>query len=136
MLHHHLPQLISQLASLGRHAVGLCHAATRMVTVVLHSLELLRNGGRAAFSTIYPRQKREPKKRATISRPPPLLIHYQIFKNAGTSFEWALEQALGSGLQRLDTLYRDDFISRRDIGQHVRARPEALGPREQSISKY
>jgi hypothetical protein len=136
MLHHHLPQLISQLASLGRHAVGLCHAATRMVTVVLHSLELLRNAGRAAFSTIYPRQKREPKKRATISRPPPLLIHYQIFKNAGTSFEWALEQALGSGLQRLDTPYRDDFISRRDIGQHVRAHPEALGPREQSLSEY
>jgi hypothetical protein len=73
MLHHHLPQLISQLASLGRHAVGLCHAATRMVTVVLHSLELFRNAGRAAFSTIYPRQKREPKNRATIRRPPPLL---------------------------------------------------------------
>lgn len=136
MLHHHLPQLISQLASLGRHAVGLCHATTRMVTVVIHGLELLRNAGRAAFSTIYPRQKREPENRATIGRPPPLLIHYRICKNAGTTFEWALEQALGSGLQRLDIPYHDGFISRRDIGQHLRAHPEALGPRGQSLSEY
>jgi|SRR5438552_1189379 len=136
MLHHHLPQRISQVASLGRHAVGLSHAATRMVTVVLDSLELRRNAGRAAFRTICPLQKRELKYRATIRRPPLPLIHYHIFKNAGISFEWVLEQALGSGLQRLDTPYHDVFISRRDIGQHVLAHPEALGPREQSLSEY
>ncbi len=59
MLLHHLPQLISQLASLGRHAVGLCHAATRTVTVALDRLELSRNAGRAAFRIICPLQKRE-----------------------------------------------------------------------------
>jgi hypothetical protein len=90
MLHHHLPQLISRLASLGRHAVALCHVATRRVTFVLYRLELPRNAGRVAFRTIYPRQKRELKNRTTIRRPSPLLIHYHIFKNAGTSFERAI----------------------------------------------
>jgi hypothetical protein len=73
MLHHHLPQLISQVASLGRQAVDLCHAATRMVTVALERLELPRNAVRVAFRAICPLQKRKLKNRATIGRPPPLL---------------------------------------------------------------
>jgi hypothetical protein len=45
------------------------------------------------------------------------LIHYHIFKNAGTSFEWALQRAFGSGLQLLDQPFHDGFISRRDIAE-------------------
>jgi hypothetical protein len=47
MLHHPLPQLISQVALLGRHAVDVSDAATGMVTIVLDSLESPRNAGRA-----------------------------------------------------------------------------------------
>ncbi len=73
MLHHHLSQLIWQVASLDRHVVGLCCAAIRIVSVALDRLELPRNTRRAGFRTICPRRKCELKNQAIIRRPLPLL---------------------------------------------------------------
>ncbi len=45
----------------------------------------------------------------------PILIHYHIFKNAGTSFEWALEQAFGRGYRSFDSDSPRGYISHRDL---------------------
>lgn len=54
----------------------------------------------------------------------PLLIHYHIFKNAGTSFEWALEQALGAGLKHYDTPTPGGFVSADDLVRFIAAYPD------------
>ena len=54
---------------------------------------------------------------------PPLLIHYHIFKNAGTSFEWALEHAFSDGFARLDSSSPSGFVSRGDLADHALAQP-------------
>jgi hypothetical protein len=54
----------------------------------------------------------------------PLLIHYHIFKNAGTSFEWALEQALGKEFCTFDTSSPRGFISARDLMKFSLGNPE------------
>lgn len=53
----------------------------------------------------------------------PLLIHYHIFKNAGTSFEWALEKAFGSGLATYDSPVPNGFVSAESIADFVADNP-------------
>jgi len=55
---------------------------------------------------------------------PSILIHYHIFKNAGTSFEWALEQSLGiDSVLHLDKPSHDGYVSSREIAESVRNNP-------------
>ncbi len=57
-------------------------------------------------------------------RPRPLLVHYHIFKNAGTSFEWALKQALGDRFQKYDLPKAAGILSPDDIAEYVASEPE------------
>jgi hypothetical protein len=52
MLLYYLPPLMFQLASFGRYAADLCHAATLMGTIVSYRLEVFRNADRGTFRTI------------------------------------------------------------------------------------
>jgi len=54
----------------------------------------------------------------------PLLVHYHIFKNAGTSFEWTLQQALGKRFCTYDLAAPHEILSSADITRYVQSRPE------------
>lgn len=54
----------------------------------------------------------------------PLLIHYHIFKNAGTSVEFALQQALGPRLRTYDSPVPQGILSAEDIIKYVASAPE------------
>lgn len=54
----------------------------------------------------------------------PLLIHYHIFKNAGTSFECALRKALGPRLRTYDSPVPQGILSADDIINYVTSAPE------------
>lgn len=126
MLRHHLPQIVSHLSLAARFAVNYCHAATRALVVALSRFESPRAAFRAAMQrTSLSGEGLLARGGAVFRRESPLLIHYHIFKNAGTSFEWALEQALGSGLRRLDSPSPGGFLSQNDIIQYVQDNPEA-----------
>lgn len=116
MLHSNLSQLVSHLATAGRHAVTYLHPATRALVVMLYRLQPPRAAFRATLRQLSLGRSRKLRGPRWIGRKP-LLIHYHIFKNAGTSFECALQQAFGSGLQLLDQPFHDGFISRRDIAK-------------------
>ena len=125
MTFHHLPPLLAHLASAGRHVLTYWHAATRAVGGALFQVQsqrdlfrVARRKGRFA-STI--RFRRLPGK---TRGKPALLIHYHIFKNAGTSFEWALEQALGKGFRSFDTSSPGGFISGRNLREFAGRNPE------------
>jgi hypothetical protein len=60
----------------------------------------------------------------TKGTPRPLLIHYHIFKNAGTSFEWALKEALGDGYRSFDTSSPRGSISASDLAEFATAHPK------------
>jgi hypothetical protein len=54
----------------------------------------------------------------------PLLLHYHIFKNAGTSFEWAVTRAWGPHRVGVcDTPQSDGIISGREIIQFAKRKP-------------
>ena len=55
----------------------------------------------------------------------PLLIHYHIFKNAGTSFEWALERTYGDRFRRYDSPTPGGIVSSRELARLVRRRAAA-----------
>jgi hypothetical protein len=117
MTSHHLPQLITHLASVGRHVLTYWHAAMRAMGGAISQLQSPRDAFRVAL-----RQGRFASK--VRLRKPPLLIHYHIFKNAGTSFEWALEQALGKGFRSFDTSSPGGFISGRNFREFAGRNPE------------
>ena len=54
----------------------------------------------------------------------PLLIHYHVFKNAGTSFEWALEQALAERFRSLDSSSSRGFVAAQELANFVSEHPE------------
>jgi hypothetical protein len=54
----------------------------------------------------------------------PLLVHYHIFKNAGTSFEWSLKQALGRRFCIYDLAAPNQILSSAEIIRYVQCRPE------------
>lgn len=51
----------------------------------------------------------------------PLLIHYHIFKNAGTSFEWALQEAFGVAFRQYDSPDPAGLVAARDLVKLVKA---------------
>ena len=117
---HHLPQLIAHLASVGRHALTYGHAATQAVGGAVFHLQSPRDAFRVAL-----RQGRFASKiRLRKHRgKPPLLIHYHIFKNAGTSFEWALQQVFGQGFRQYDFPEPGGIVSAREIARLARREP-------------
>src|SRR3954463_6225213 len=121
MLSHHLPHLLGHLSTLGRHAFMYGHASTRAVFGAVLRLQSPRDAFRVAL-----RQSRfsvEPKQSGTRKKLP-LLIHYHIFKNAGSSFEWALERAFGRRFLRFDSPDPRGVVSARQIARLVRDQPD------------
>lgn len=114
MFHHHLPGFISRLALLVRPATDFFHQGLRVIGI--GAARVRARSGKASSPT------GRPFFRSTRVRPP-LLVHYHIFKNAGTSFEWALEQALGSAYASFDTPSPRGFVSARDLAHFVRSHP-------------
>jgi hypothetical protein len=121
MLSHHLPQLFAHLSSLGRHALCYGHAGSRALLGAFFHLQSPRDAFRVALRQSrfsLEKEIREEKNR------PPFLIHYHIFKNAGTSFEWALEQACGPRFRQFDSPDPGGTISPREIARLAKAYPE------------
>ncbi len=56
----------------------------------------------------------------------PLLIHYHIFKNAGTSFTWALKHELGEGFRAFDKPSPKGFVSSRDLKALAHQHPDVF----------
>jgi hypothetical protein len=124
MLHHHLPQIISHVASFGRHLGTYCQTATRTFVIVLGATKSPRDALRIALrQASFSRAPASRGKYPTRRHRRPLLIHYHIFKNAGTSFEWALEQAFGPDFQQFDSPSCDGFVSNQDLTRVARERP-------------
>jgi hypothetical protein len=123
MFHHHL-LLLSRAALLLRHATGLSHAAISLIEGNLGRLGLslprFRRQSQGALVARGDKPTRDRKRRANS----PLLIHYHIFKNAGTSFEWALAQVLGAKYRSLDTQHSHGFISAGDLVDFSFRHPE------------
>lgn len=119
MLRHHLPQIVSQAGSAGRYFLSYFHTVTRTVVIALSRLESPREALRIALQ-----QSRHGGQPAgwigpSARRGEPLLIHYHIFKNAGSSFEWALEKAFGKELQRYDSPSPGGFLTGRDLARYL-----------------
>ena len=54
----------------------------------------------------------------------PLLLHYHIFKNAGTSFNHALQAVFGDGFAEYDSPSPRGRLSAQEIAEFVASRPE------------
>ncbi|MGI8890877.1 MAG: hypothetical protein ACR2G0_08875 [Chthoniobacterales bacterium] len=54
----------------------------------------------------------------------PLLVHYHIYKNAGTSFEWALKKAFGDGFRMHDSPSAGGIVSARELKQLANREPQ------------
>ena len=78
------------LTNLGRHAGQMYDCARGLFDLGLPRLQGAR------------RNDERSRRGASRSEKNPILIHYHIFKNAGSSFEWALEQNIGKRLKRFD----------------------------------
>lgn len=124
MLHHHLPQAASHLMAAVRHALVLCTAASRALVGTFSRMESPRDAFRVALRQA--RSLRRPEFAASNSRiggARPLLIHYHIFKNAGTSFEWALERTFGDRFRRYDSPKPGGLVSSRELARVVKSEP-------------
>ncbi|MEP6974258.1 MAG: hypothetical protein ABI787_01160 [Spartobacteria bacterium] len=121
MLHQHLPYLIPRLVTFGRHAVNLCYQMLHPVELGLYRLRVLVD----RKSNLEDRPTR-PVYRRLGGRRLPLLIHYHIFKNAGTSFEWALQRVFGDDYRAFDSSTPGGSISRRDIIKLLFRHPHLL----------
>ena len=97
MIYRHLLQLVTHAAAAGRHAAIYSQAAGRAALVALTRVESPRQAFRTARRRIRS-ARNESRPKQTKRRVAPLLIHYHIFKNAGSSFEFALDQAWRRGL--------------------------------------
>jgi hypothetical protein len=125
-MRHHIPHLVSQIGSSGRYFLSYFHTVTRSLMLALSRFESPREALRVALQDSKASGGAGWRQIGSLARRSrPLLIHYHIFKNAGTSFEWALEQALGCGLHRYDKPDAGDFVSGSDIVRYVGAHPDA-----------
>src|SRR2546423_3291747 len=106
MLHGHLPILISRLGAVMRHATDLYHSATRMIELGFYSIQTRRRPDDLRMRRALPTQRH----RARRSRP--LLVHYHIFKNAGSSFEWTLKEAFGDAFHSYDSASPGGILAR------------------------
>jgi hypothetical protein len=119
MFYHHLQQLLSHCSVAGQYLSSSFHAGGRALILSLSRTEEPRDAMRIALRQVGPAARVRRRSRVL----PPLLIHYHIFKNAGTSFEWALQEAFGKGMKCVDKPDRDGFVSNRDIAKIVRQHP-------------
>jgi hypothetical protein len=121
MRSYHLPQFLTNVSSLGRYALSYAYAGSRAIIGALFYLQSPRDAFRVAL-----RQSRFTldARPCTAKSKRPLLIHYHVFKNAGTSFEWALERALGKRFRRFDSPNPGGRITARQIAQLVKAEPQ------------
>jgi len=125
MLHTHLHQFVSHIVAASRHSLTAFRVATRAFGIMLYQQESPRATFEAALRRAWgdSGQKRNGTGLRR-KRFPPLLIHYHIFKNAGSSFEWALEKAFQTkNILLLDKPSHDGYISARDITESVRKNP-------------
>ncbi len=120
-MHHHLPSLFLHGARIGRHFGQFYHGVANIIEVGLLRLQISpRDFKRRAL-------RRIPSRKAcstTSRRTRPLLVHYHIFKNAGTSFEWTLKQALGRRFCTYDLTAPNQILASVDIIRYVKRRPE------------
>ena len=124
MVHHHLPQFVAHLASAGRHALTYCDVASRAFLGTLYRLESPRDAFRVALRQTHFLRRREPLGKGQMAgRTIPLLIHYHIFKNAGSSFEWALQQTFGDRFRQYDSASPGGLVSSRELARLVRREP-------------
>jgi hypothetical protein len=124
MLHHHLPLWLSRLPTIGRHTTHLYHYAARLIELGYCRLQASpRLIGLRQIKRGTSRKLRQVRAATLLRRNVPLLIHYHIFKNAGTSFEWTLQRELGGRFRVLDSTSPRGFVSGRDITQCVRSNP-------------
>jgi hypothetical protein len=107
MLHHHLPFL----AQLGKQVTHFYDHAARLIEVGF--MRLQRSDKKSPAG---PASKKE---KAARWRKSPLLIHYHIFKNAGSSFEWTLEESLGKQLRRYDGAVAGAVVPPKDIVRYA-----------------
>ncbi len=121
MIPHHLQQIVSHCSVAGQYLGSYCRAGSRAFFLTLIHREAPRDAFRIALHQVGPLR---PAARLRVARRrAPLLLHYHIFKNAGTSFEWALQQVFGNDLRRFDKLESHGFVSRRDLAAIVRQHP-------------
>lgn len=121
MLSHHVPQLFAHLSSLTRFALSYGHAGSRALVGALFHLQSPRDAFRVALRQSRFELGERPR---SAKRKPPFLIHYHIFKNAGTSFEWALQQAYGDRFHQFDSPDPSGKISARQIARLAQSAPE------------
>lgn len=119
MLTQHLAILASKVASFSRNALDFCNHFVRGMEGHFIRFQGSNAPLLAASATSSP-----PTGKRSRRLPPPLLIHYHIFKNAGTSFRACLTEALGDqALAGYDTPSSGGFISRRDLARFARRHP-------------
>ena len=124
MLKHHLLHVVTGAGWTWRYLLRYCRVSLRMMVFALYRLEFPRAHSRTSLRER--NSEAPPAKRVTRRsklQASPLLIHYHIFKNAGTSFERALQQNFGSGLRRFDLTDPNGFVSAHDIVRFVEANP-------------
>jgi hypothetical protein len=121
-MHGHLPFFVSRLGVIMRHATHLYHSAARMLEIGLYSLQIGRPGRHQQAPTHF---KRLLQDRKFFPRAEPLLIHYHIFKNAGTSFQSALEQVFGVHVHSYDSANSGGLLSADDLVRYATMAPEA-----------
>ena len=125
MLHAHFHQFVTHIAAASRHSLTIFKDATRALGIMLYQQESPRATFEAAFRRAWGDSgKRRHGTGLPRKRLPAILIHYHIFKNAGSSFEWALEKAFrAKNVLLLDKPSHDGYISARDITESVRKKP-------------
>jgi hypothetical protein len=121
MLHGHLPILISRLGAIVRHVAHLYHDASRMVELGFYTIQ---NGHRPKKLQ---RRWASRKQRRPAQPARSCLIHYHIFKNAGSSFEWALKKVFGKAIHSYDPPATDAVFSTAQIARYVLGHPQARG---------
>ena len=107
-----------------RHAIGYCHNLFRAIAIApLRLQDSWRLIARGDSQRIGSRQRDDSKRSRRVR--PLLLIHYHIFKNAGTSFKWSIIDALGEkAFASYDSSSPQGFISRRDLTSFAVRHPE------------
>lgn len=120
MLPQHLSHHISK-------STGAWQRAARFFGRMLHPLELglnrLRNWADRGAGLEEPSLRLSPRE---FRGGQPFLIHYHIFKNAGTSFEWALQQVLDRRYRSFDSSTPRGLVAHQDIVAFSAENPEVV----------
>jgi hypothetical protein len=134
-MHHHLPSLFMHGARIGRHFGHFYHGVANIIEVGLLRLQISpRDLQRRALKRSSRGMSARKAGLMTGRRTRPLLVHYHIFKNAGTSFEWTLKQALGRRFCTYDLTAPNQILSSADIIRYVKQRPETEAVSSHQVS--